>query len=164
MNAPPRGRKPVDIDDLFPGRYMKAGQLGERKHTFTIADVQLETLPDDKGGERGKGVIFFREVPYAWVVNKTNSLCIRAMFGRTVDAWVGKRITLFRGEYKGDYAIRVWGSPEIRSDMQVKIKLPKRKDQTMTMHAVGPADASRQQPVEPHPTEGRKPDDGPPQQ
>jgi hypothetical protein len=152
MNPPQRGRVPVDFDDLFPGRYMKAGQLGDRKHTLTIVDVQTEMLPDDQGGERLRGVITFKEVPYAWVINKTNATLLRAMFGRDVTTWKGRKVTLYRGEFRKDYAIRVWGSPELREDRTIEFRLPKKSKERWTLHAV--SDTSKRERMEKHPTEG----------
>jgi hypothetical protein len=149
--APPRGKSPVDFDDLFPGRYLKAGQLGDKRPSLTIADVQMESLPDDEGGERMRGVMFFQEIKYALVVNKTNALCLRAMFGRDVRAWKGHKVTLYRGEHAGEPAVRIWGSPELTAEVIVQIKLPKRRPSRMTMHVV---QASGTRPdVDPHPTD-----------
>lgn len=160
MNSP-NLRKPADFDDLYPGRFLKAGQLGDRKPTVTIASVDVESLPDEKtGGERVRGVISFKEMPYQIVLNKTNGECLRALFGRELKGWVGKRVTLFRGKVesgsqRGTPAVRIWGSPEIDGDREVSIKMPRKAAFNITLHAVRRGDAQQSPQVERHPTEGQ---------
>ena len=132
MNA----RKPIDWDELYPGRFIKAGELVGKKPTITISDVDTDELEGDNG-KRVKGIISFRETTRQLALNKTNGICLREMFGRKVQEWVGKRITLFADKWNGDDAIRIWGSPELKSDRKVEIKLPRRRPFMMTMHATG---------------------------
>jgi len=127
-------KKPVDYDDLYPGRFMKGGTLGDKKIVVTIKDVSMDMLASDDG-DKERGVMSFAETPLQITVNKTNGLCLKAMFGRDVASWVGKKIVLFKGEWKGEPAVRIYGSPELKADMNVEIKLPKRRAQTMVMHA-----------------------------
>jgi len=79
------------------------------------------------------------------VTCKTNGLCLKAMFGDRLQNWVGKRVTLFPGEWNGEPCIRVWGSPDIPADISVDIRLPRRKPFRMTMHRVDlkPAQAEK---------------------
>ena len=63
------------------------------------------------------------------------------MFGDRVQEWVGKRITLWpdpnvKYMTKAIKGIRVWGSHDIPEDMDVKVKLPRKKAFTMAMHAM----------------------------
>lgn len=149
-------KKPVDWDDLYPGRFLKAGQLGDKRPTVTIKEVAVDRLLDDNGQERIKGVLRFAEMPYELALNKTNGICLRALFGRQLQAWVGRRVTLYRGEWKGEPAVRVWGSPELTEDLTVEVKLPRRKPLHMTLHAVRKSDAAGKPDVAPHPTEGQR--------
>jgi hypothetical protein len=68
------------------------------------------------------------------VACKTNGLCIKAMFGKELEAWKGKKITLFQGQWNGEECIRIWGSPDIEKQFDVSIELPRRKPFPMTMH------------------------------
>ena len=102
---------------------------------FTIASVDMDMLMGDDGKEQKKGVITFRETEFQITANKTNGLCLKAMFGRNVQDWIGKRVALFQGEWKGEPAVRIYGSPDITADITVEIKLPKRRATTMVMHA-----------------------------
>jgi hypothetical protein len=132
-------KKPVDWDDLYQGRFLKAGEMQGKKATLTIASVDLYELEGEKG-KKIKGVIGFKETPKLVALNRINGLCLKGMFGRQVQEWTGKRVTLFptvvleAGAMKGDPCIRVWGSPDIAHDLDVPITLPKRKPYTMTMH------------------------------
>lgn len=151
-------KKPVDWDDLYPGRFLKAGELQGKKFTLTIASVDLYELEGEKG-KKVKGVIGFRETPKLVALNRINGLCLRGMFGRLVQEWEGKRVTLFptvvleAGAMKGDPCIRIWGSPDLAHDLDVPITLPKRKPYSMTMHKT----TTTKQQAEP--TRGREPGD-----
>lgn len=139
MNA----KKPADWDELYPGRFLKAGELGDRKVTLTIASVDTEELEGDKG-KKVKGIIAFERTPRQLALNRTNGVCLREMFGRKLDAWPGKRVTLFAAEWNGEPCIRVWGSPDITSDMSIEVALPRRKPTKMVMHAVRASQPGRE--------------------
>lgn len=128
-------KKPVDFDELYPGRFIKAGELKGKQVTLTIADVDIDELEGDKGKQM-KGIISFKETQKQLVLNKTNGLCIRAMFGRKLFDWAGKRLTIFPGKWGQDDAIRIWGSPDIALDAEVIVTLPRKKPFPMTMHKV----------------------------
>ncbi len=134
--------KPVDWEELFPGRFLKAGLFLGKKPTLTISDVQKELLPNDKGGKTMKGIISFAGKDMGLALNKTNGLCLKAMFGRHLAAWEGKRVTLYTDRWNGDDCIRIWGSPDIDEDIEVVIALPQKKPFTMTMHSMKPKPAS----------------------
>jgi hypothetical protein len=161
MGEAPPLKKPLDWDELYPGRFLKAGQLGERKPTLTIKAVEVDRLLDDKGQEKVKGVITFNEIAYQLALNKTNGLCLREMFGRELEKWVGHKVTLYRsavesGSRKGEPAVRVWGSPELEADRTVEVKLPRKRPMQMVMHAVKGREATQRE-VDKHPTEGKAP-------
>lgn len=128
-------KKPVDFDELYPGRFIKAGELLGKQVTLTIASVDLDELEGEKG-KKVKGIITFEKTSKQLVLNRTNGTCLREMFGRQIPAWVGKRITLFPSEWNGEPCIRIFGSPDIERDMQIEVALPRRRPIAMTMHAV----------------------------
>ncbi len=127
--------KPVDWDQLYPGRFLKAGEFMGRKVTLTIADVELDEL-EGNTGKKVKGIISFRETTRQLALNRTNGICLKAMFGRKLAEWAGKRVTLFPGNWNGEECIRVWGSPDIAKDEEIVIDLPRKKPQKMVMHKV----------------------------
>jgi hypothetical protein len=125
--------KPVDWDELYPGRFLKAADFKGAKVTLTIAEVKLEELIGDKGPQI-KGVMSFEKTEKQLALNKTNGICLKELFGKKVQEWVGKRVTLFPSTWNGDDCIRVWGSPEIEEDKEVTIALPRKRPFSMTMH------------------------------
>lgn len=136
MSAQPKViERPVDWDELYPGRFIKASDLKGKKVTLIISKVRVEELVGDKGPQM-KGIINFEGKDKALALNKTNGLCLKAMFGRKVQEWVGHKVTLFASVWDGDECIRIWGSPEIKDDMPVTIALPRKRPFDMTMHAV----------------------------
>jgi hypothetical protein len=142
------------VDDMFPTAYMKAGELGGNKPTYTIKHIEARAFEGDKG-KQWKGIATFEEIEQQWTINKTNMLCIKAMFGELVPAWYGKRIVLFptKDRFGREIVdcIRVWGSPDIDRDITVEIKFPKKKPAKMTMHKV--TDQSQARPAaRPEPT------------
>ncbi len=133
--------KPVDYDELFLNRFLKAGLFKGKKVTLTITAVDTEPLPQDNGRDRIRGILSFKETERQLVLNSTNGQCIKAMFGRKVQDWVGKKVTLCAETDKFGRetveAVRVWGSPELERDKSVDVQLPRRKPKTRTLHANG---------------------------
>lgn len=128
--------RPTSYDELFPGRFLKAGLFKGRDVTLTIADVVIDELEGEKGVEK-RAVVGFNETPLALVLNRSNGESLKAMFGKNVREWVGKRVTFFPtqtnlGREKVD-AIRVRGSPDIARDVSFELRLPKRKAQQVTL-------------------------------
>jgi hypothetical protein len=124
---------PTSFDELYPGRFLKAGLLGGKKWTLTIKAVDLEEL-EGQDGPKKKCIIYFRETDLALVAAKTNGLCLRDMFGSKLSEWIGKQVTIFPtiDPRKGD-CIRVWGSPDIPAEREIEISLARRKPFKMTM-------------------------------
>lgn len=143
--------KPTNFDELYPGRFLKAGLFKGAKPTLTIKDVDIEELEGQIGKKQSKGVISFVERPMELCLNKTNGLCLKAMFGKELQNWIGKRVTLFAGQWEGEECIRVWGSPDITEDSVIKIELSRKKPFNMTMHAVKVAVAKKEPGASPDP-------------
>lgn len=132
--------KGLDFDQLYPARFLKAGLLGGKDVTLTISAVKIEDLEGQKGTET-RGIMSFEKTKKQLVLNKTNGLCIKGMFGRDTGEWVGKRVTFYPAAIQfedNDIAIRVRGSPDIEKDIQVEIKLARKKPRTMTMKKTDP--------------------------
>jgi hypothetical protein len=133
----PRKRpKPVDFDQLYPGRFIKSGELLGKKVTLTITAVDLEDLEGGDGTKKAKAIISFDETEKKMVACKTNGICIREMFGKVLAAWIGKRVTIFPDTWNGEPCIRVWGSPDIEADKEVEITLPRRRPFKKIMHRI----------------------------
>jgi hypothetical protein len=148
-SARPRFPKPVDFDQLYPGRFLKSGELLGKKVTVVIDDVSIDELEGDKG-KQVKGILYLRGKNKQIVLNKTNGTCLKAMFGRKLGDWVGKRIVIFQSTTKFGAdtvdCIRIWGSPEIDKDMVVTINPPRKRSFTMTMHKTGNGKSETREP------------------
>lgn len=139
--------KPIDYDELFPNRFLKAGLFAARPLTLAIAAVDTEELPADDGGVKIKGVVTFAGTDKQLILNRTNAETIRAMFGRTLADWVGKRITFAseKDKLKGKEvdAIRIVGSPDLSAAFVAEFDIQKKiKDKVIVVHVVRPLGVS----------------------
>jgi hypothetical protein len=127
-----------DFDELFPGRFLKSGEFKGREVTLTIASVQIEELPDEKGTPnkdgvrvRVRGIVGFKQTKKLLVLNRTNGEAVKAMFGRQTDDWIGKRVTFFPAvvdAFGGETtAIRVRGSPDLAQPIQTEVRIGRRQ-------------------------------------
>lgn len=148
MNEPKKFPKPVDWDELYPGRFIHCADLKGKNVTLKISAINLEELEGDKG-KQIKGIVSFDRTEKSLALNKTNGICLKLMFGKKVQEWVGKRVTLMPSTWNGDDAIRIYGSPDIEKDMQVTVALPRRRPFEMTMHKVGTGQPKPSEPKEP---------------
>ena len=115
----------LSFDELFPGKYIKAGEFKGKDVTLTVTKVEREMLSNGTGGEEGAAVVSFEETEKQFVMNKTNGVCLRAMFGDDTGEWIGKRVTLHAvkdasGLSDSGLCIRVLGSPEIDKPLKFK--------------------------------------------
>jgi hypothetical protein len=117
--------KGLSFDQLFPGAYIKAGEFNGKTATLTITGVAREMLSNGRGGEEGAVIVSFAETEKQWVMNKTNGVCLRAMFGDDSGEWVGHKVTLHAvkdesGLSESGKCIRVKGSPELDKALKFK--------------------------------------------
>ena len=130
-----------DYDELFPGRFLHAGELQGKEVTLTIAESYLEEPDKVNKLDEPIAVVGFKGTPKEWSLNKTNAQCLKAMFGRATQDWIGHKVTLV-GEMVEAFgekvlAIRVAGSPELSAPLKVTIKLAKKRDYVRTMKVTG---------------------------
>jgi hypothetical protein len=92
-DEPKKLPKPTSYDQLYPGRFIKAAELLGKKPSLTMTDIDLEELEGDDG-KKTKCIITFKETAKKLVACKTNGLCIKAMFGKELKEWLGKRVTI----------------------------------------------------------------------
>lgn len=155
----------MDVMLGFLSQYISAAELvGKPPVTMTIGRVTLEKVESMKiGDDEGKGkekdrvIIYFENSKSGrgWLLNRTNAECIKELWGRETDAWIGKRITLHaqnvRVGPKMEPGIRVLGTPEITEPKQFQLKLPRKKPIPMTLLPTGkkaPAPADATEPAE----------------
>lgn len=134
----PVEREVSHYDQLYPGRFLKAGLFLGQKVTKTIDRAVVVELPNENNQIEQRAVIKFRDSKMDFVCNVTNGQCCRAMFGDSLENWKGKRLTLHptttKVGGKDTPCIRVWGSPDIAADFEVEVRLPRKKPFKMTMH------------------------------
>jgi hypothetical protein len=129
--------KPKNFNECYKGRFLKAGLLDGKHVTVTIADIFLEDLEGEKGIEE-KCILTMEGKKMQLVLCKLNALCIKAMFGSSISAWIGKRIILWPTDTiapmkKGEACIRIWGSQDIEKEITIPIALPRRKAFNVTL-------------------------------
>jgi hypothetical protein len=155
--------KGLSFDELFPGKYIKAGEFQGKAVTLTIRAVEREMLSNGTGGEEGAAIVSFAETDKQFVMNKTNGVCFRALFGDDTGEWLGHRVTLHAvkdesGLSESGQCIRVKGSPEIQQPLKFRAHLGRKQvTQTLlpTVKPQGPrSDALIGQEAPPVPNEG----------
>ncbi len=133
---------PTSWDELYVGRFLKAGLLKDKVRTLTIKSVFIETMPNEKdNSEKDRGIMTFEETPLHLALNRTNGESLKALFGKKVQQWVGHKVSLGPEMTKFGKldveAIRVVGSPEITSPIEIEIRMPKRKPQIRRLVPTG---------------------------
>lgn len=79
----------MQINEVFPSKYIKAEDLQGREPTVVIADARMEKLGDDQ-----KLILYFQHKEKGMVTNKTNANRIAYMYGDNTDGWIGREIVL----------------------------------------------------------------------
>jgi hypothetical protein len=129
-----------DYDQLFPGRFLKAGEFKGKDVTLTLSRVDLEEMEDRKG-HKTKCIVTFRETKKQLVLNRTNGECLKGMFGRKVGEWIGKRVTFGPSTVEAfgapTLAIRVRGSPDLPRDTEITCKVGRQGDVRVMMRRTG---------------------------
>ena len=133
--------KGLSFDELYPGTYIKAGEFGGKPVTLTIKAVTREMLSNGSGGEEGAVIVAFEKTDKLFVMNKTNAVCLRAMWGDDSGEWTGHRVTLHpvkdeSGLSESGQCIRVKGSPELPKALKFRARLG-RKMVTQTLVPTG---------------------------
>lgn len=142
----------MDMGLGFLGQYITAAELVGKEPTLTIDRVTLEAVEsmkptDDEGGGkmRNRIVVYFKEskAGRGWLLNRTNAECIKEMWGRETEEWLGHRITLHTQQVrvgpKIEPGIRVKGSPELTAPRTFDLRLPRKKPIKTTLVPTGEA-------------------------
>ena len=133
--------KRLSFDELYPGTYLKAGEFHGKPVTLTIKSVAREMLSNGTGGEEAAVVVAFEKTEKLFVMNKTNAVCLRAMWGDDSGEWIGNRVTLHpvkdeSGLSESGQCIRVAGSPQLDKPLKFRARLG-RKLVTQTLVPTG---------------------------
>lgn len=80
----------ININDVFPSKYLKAADLNGAPVNMRISDVQMATVGDDE-----KLVIYFHGKDKGVVLNKTNANNIAMVLGPDTDGWLDQSVQLY---------------------------------------------------------------------
>ena len=106
----------MNINNAFPSKWLKSGDVEDGDLTLTIKDVTVEEIGSGDNAEQ-KPIIYFHETEKGLVLNKTNADTISRLYTPETDNWIGKPITIFATEV--DFA----GKQTLA--LRVRIKPPK---------------------------------------
>ena len=136
----------MDIMKGFLGQFITAAELIGTEPTWTIQKVTLEKVEsmnaqgDGEGGKiKDKIIVYFKERTdgRGWLVNRTGAECLKEMWGRETNAYLGKRITFHvqqvRVGPKVEPGIRIKGSPDLKKPHSFQLKLPRKKPVSYTL-------------------------------
>jgi hypothetical protein len=145
--------KGLSFDELYPGNFIKAGEFQGKAVTLTITTVKREMLSNGAGGEEGAVTVSFHETPKQFVMNKTNAVCLRAMWGDDSGDWIGKKVTLHpvkddSGLSESGLCIRVKGSPLLTKPLKFKAHVGRK----MLVQTLTPTEAKSNPVPEPETT------------
>ena len=87
----------MNINDLFPSKYLDAADLGDQEFPVTIRSVVVEQIPkpQKKNEFEAKPVLYFLGAAKGLVLSKVNAKTIGTLYGPNTDQWLGQRITLY---------------------------------------------------------------------
>jgi hypothetical protein len=106
----------MNIQNAFPSKWLKSGDVEEGDLNLTIKSVQIEDIGQGDNQET-KPVIYFDETDKGMVLNKTNADTISRLHTPETDNWIGKKISIFATEV--DFA----GKQTLA--LRVRMKAPK---------------------------------------
>ena len=100
----------MNATEMFPGKYLKAEDIGDKQPVVIISAIEVETMPD---GQK-KPVISFAKCKKKLNCNKTNWNTLIKLYGPETSKWTGKPITLktMEVQFKDELvnAIRISGN------------------------------------------------------
>ena len=85
----------TSVTDLFPSRYVSAGDLPAGGTDVIIESFGQEEVGDTKDL---RPILFFAGKPKGMVLNKTNANRIAEKYGEQIEEWMGKPVTLYPSE------------------------------------------------------------------
>lgn len=86
----------MNIDKLFPSKYLKAVDLNTEEVVATISRFAVEPVRDpNTGKDEDQPLIYTEEFNKPLILNFTNAGTIAALYGRETDAWPGRSLMLF---------------------------------------------------------------------
>lgn len=81
----------MNINNVFPSKYIKNSDLQGRKIKLKISEVRIEEV----GQGDTKPIIFFEGKEKGLVMNKTKAGILSGAFGPETEGWRGKEVGIF---------------------------------------------------------------------
>ena len=121
----------MNINEVYPSKYISASDLNGQNVRVTIARVDIEKIGTDT-----KPVVYFKGKQKGLVCNKTNGKTIAMLYGDETDDWTGGELILFTimTDYQGRpvEAVRVRGpQPKDNQRQQPQQRQPAPADADM---------------------------------
>lgn len=107
----------MNVNDIFPSKYLKAHDLGGKSYTLTIREATLEKLGHGQEQEL-KLAIAFEKATKLMLLNRTNAMIVASMYGPETDGWIGKAVTVYSARVK---AFGAW-----HDALRIKEQIPAR--------------------------------------
>jgi hypothetical protein len=85
----------MTVDQLFPSRWLKSSDIGSNPRTATITKIDFEEVGQDRDR---KAILSFQNTKKRMILNRTNAQILANLYGKEVQNWIGKRITLYCAE------------------------------------------------------------------
>ena len=82
----------MNINDLYPSKYLKSDDIGQARVTLQVAAIKLEEVAEN---EPAKPVMYFNGKDKGMVLNKTNALLCSHCWGGETDSWINQWLDLF---------------------------------------------------------------------
>lgn len=91
----------LNSNDVFPSKYLRAGDLRGRGAKVIIKSVKIEEVGQKR---EPRPVAYFENKEKGVVINKTNWNSIAHVYGDDTDGWLGHTIELYPSEttFNGD--------------------------------------------------------------
>lgn len=89
----------MDINEMFPSKYLKVVDLQNKRVAVTIDKVTVEDIANEK-----RAVVYFRGKLRGLVLNKTNAAMIAEIAGSSeTSEWTGVKMSLYptRVDFQG---------------------------------------------------------------
>ena len=118
------------FDEIFPDRWLHAEDLQGKAVTVTIKDAYLEELRSPTGEKSQCAILAFEKTRKEYVLNKSNGLVCKHLWGDEAAKWIGHRLVLEPAPEQmspSGYKIVFAGSPDIEADVTVGIGAGKKR-------------------------------------
>ena len=84
----------MNVNEIYPSKYIKSSDLGGRKLKLRISEVRLEKLGQDQNSDQ-KLVIYFDGKQKGLVMNKTKSGVLASAWSPETNGWIGKSVFVY---------------------------------------------------------------------